>query len=76
MALGIGQNGYLALMSPPAAYNTIPSSKPYRRPEDLGPFIPTSRRFARIITRGQAVVADKELTEEDITLHKFKTMKD
>lgn len=36
--LGGGQLGYLALVLPPAKYDAIPSSTPFTRPTDPGPF--------------------------------------
>ena len=53
--LGGGQNGYLGLVVAPEAYNTIPGTRPFERPDDPGPFTSTTRRVARVTTRWQAV---------------------
>ena len=49
--LGGGQNGYLGLVVAPEAYNTIPGTRPFERPDDPGPFTSTTRRVARVTTR-------------------------
>ena len=73
-----GQTGYLGLIIPAATYNEIPFTRPFTRPfirpEDPGVFTPTPRRVVRVITRGQAVANNPELTAENIALQKFNTI--
>ena len=69
--LGGGQNGYLGLVIPTDVYNAIPGTRQFHRPQDPGVFTPTPRRVARIITRGQGIVNEPELTPEEITIQKI-----
>ena len=69
--LGGGQNGYLGLVIPQDIYNSIPGTRPFIRPQDPGPFVPTPRRIARVITRGQGVIQEPPITPEEITLQKI-----
>ena len=61
----------MGLVIPATIYNTVPETRPFVRPQDPGPFMPTPRRVARVLRRGRAVINGNELTAEEITLQKY-----
>ena len=65
--LGGGQLGYLALVVPPAIYNTIPTSAPFVRPVDPGVFTPTP--MTGVATRAGG--GPPPLSAADITTLKY-----
>ena len=59
------------MVIPQDIFNSIPGTRPFIRPQDPGPFVPTPRRVARVITRGQGVIQEPPITTEEIILQKF-----
>jgi hypothetical protein len=67
--LGGGQHGYLALILDPITYTGIPSTTPFNRPQDSGPFIITMPPIPQV-TRANPNPVQLPLTSADIAIQK------